>query len=278
MSVLRAGSRVLCSRAPLASVATCLIFACSGGGAGSTAGSGPPEVGIHKVKHVIVVMQENHSFDSYFGALAYAPGSPYHAPAAGSTGCSAADHGCVDGLSCTVGAGGLRCSNANLDASGRVVTVFHNPTRCVPDPDHGWTAVHRQINYDQPNAARSAPLMNGFARINPPALTMGFYTQDDLPFYYELAQRFAIDDRYFCATLAPTFPNRAYLMAATSFGHVVTSDEFPPLRGYKPVHGTIFDLLDHNGVSWVDYYQDVPQGASLRVLGSTLFSSHFRPL
>jgi phospholipase C len=33
---------------------------------------------IGKVKHVIVVMQENHSFDNYFGALAYAPGSPYH--------------------------------------------------------------------------------------------------------------------------------------------------------------------------------------------------------
>ena len=35
---------------------------------------------LHKVKHIIVVMQENHSFDNYFGALAYAPGTPYHAP------------------------------------------------------------------------------------------------------------------------------------------------------------------------------------------------------
>ena len=34
--------------------------------------------GIHKIQHVIIVMQENHSFDNYFGALAYAPGSPYH--------------------------------------------------------------------------------------------------------------------------------------------------------------------------------------------------------
>ena len=34
----------------------------------------------HKAKHVIVIMQENHSFDNYFGALAYAPGSPYHNP------------------------------------------------------------------------------------------------------------------------------------------------------------------------------------------------------
>jgi phospholipase C len=281
MSVLCAGSRVLSRRVPLAGVAMCLLLSCSGSGGGPATGSGgaPPEVGIHRVKHVIVVVQENHSFDSYFGALVHAPGSPYHAPAAGSAGCSGADHRCVDGLSCTAGAGGLRCSNANLDDSGRMVPVFHNPDRCVqPDPDHSWTGVHRQVNYDQPNAARRAPLMNGFARVNRAVQVMGFYTQDDLPFYYELAQRFAIDDRFFAAVLGPTFPNRAYLMAATSFGHVVTSDEVPPLVGYKPVHGTIFDLLDRNGVSWVNYYQDVPQGASFRVLGSTLFSKHFLPL
>ena len=35
---------------------------------------------LHKVKHVIIIMQENHSFDNYFGALALAPGSPYHQP------------------------------------------------------------------------------------------------------------------------------------------------------------------------------------------------------
>ena len=52
---------------------------------------------IHRVKHVIIVMQENHSFDNYFGALAYAPGSPYHTT---SGGCRREDHKCVDGLSC----------------------------------------------------------------------------------------------------------------------------------------------------------------------------------
>ena len=41
---------------------------------------------VRKVKHVIIVMQENHSFDNYFGALAYAPGSPYHKPSAVSGG------------------------------------------------------------------------------------------------------------------------------------------------------------------------------------------------
>jgi len=48
--------------------------------------------------------------------------------------------------------------------------------------------------------------------------TMGYYNQDDLPFYYGLAQTFAISDRYFSSVLGRTFPNRSYELAATSFG------------------------------------------------------------
>src|SRR5215831_9545515 len=57
---------------------------------------------LQKVNHIIIVMQENHSFDNYFGALAYAPGSPYHN---GNGTCVATDHKCVDGLACTVSGG-----------------------------------------------------------------------------------------------------------------------------------------------------------------------------
>jgi len=49
---------------------------------------------IKKAKHIIIVMLENHSFDNYFGALAYAPGTPYHTS---SNGCSRNDHNCVEG-------------------------------------------------------------------------------------------------------------------------------------------------------------------------------------
>jgi phospholipase C len=271
MSVLRVGLRAL--------GLSVLLAGCSGG-ASSGEDATAAEVGVHKVKHVIVVMQENHSFDNYLGALVHAPGSPYHGPAAGSAGCNGDDHRCLDGLSCAVGPdGGPICSNANPGDDGGMVAAFHNPNRCVqPNPDHSWAGSHRQVNYDQPNAARSAPMMNGFVRVSHSVQTMGFYTQDELPFYYDLAQRFAVGDRFFAPMLGPTFANRAYLMAATSFGHLVTSDEVPPLAGYKPIHGTIWDLLDKNQVSWVNYYQDVPQAASFRALGSTLFSAHFMPL
>src|SRR5215469_2717800 len=90
---------------------------------------------ISKVKHIIVIMQENHSFDNYFGALAYAPESPYH-PGQGS--CSGDDHACVDGLTCTVnGDGTLSCANSNLEDNGNFVFSFHDPKRCAaPDLDH----------------------------------------------------------------------------------------------------------------------------------------------
>jgi phospholipase C len=250
--------------------------------------------GLEKVKHVIIVMQENRSFDHYLGALAYAPSSPYHSPGADRRGgCRNDDHRCVDGLSCAVDAtGALHCSNSNLDDDGSTVQAFHDPNRCIqPDLDHEWVSTHREANFNQPNDTRRRAPMDGFVRVNDQTEqpdngvetptddeTMGFYNQDEIPFYYDLAEHFAISDRFFSSVLGPTFPNRAYFAAATSFGHLTTSDQIPPGNGYQPIHGTIFDLLDRNSVSWADYFQDVPQGASFRPFGATLIDPHFLPL
>lgn len=229
---------------------------------------------LQKVNHVIIVMQENHSFDNYFGALAYAPGSPYHN---GNGACSSTDHRCVDGLTCTVDlTGKLNCSNSNLDDNGLTVKAFHDPTRCVvPDLNHSWQPTHQEANYSNPNGTLSSFLANGFVRVNDATEqldngvesakedeTIGFYNQSDIPFYYDLAKKFAISDRHFASVLGPTFPNRSYLMAATSFGHLTTNDTLPPPPGYKPITGTIFDLLNKFGVSWADYFVDAPQAGS----------------
>jgi phospholipase C len=280
---------------PLASGVACLFTACiSDDGSADSAGlvdiAARRAGDIHKVKHVIIVMQENHSFDNYFGVLAFAPGSPYHPPTADDieddrTGCRPTDHTCVDGLSCTADATGLHCTNSNPDDDGSAVVAFHDTNRCVkPDLDHGWDSVHREVNFADPNGTRSSAPMDGFLRVNNlfqqagEDETMGFYNQDEIPFYYDLAQHFAISDRFFSSMLGPTFPNRAYFMAGTSFGHVVTSDQIPPGNGYQPINGTIFDLLDRNGVSWADYFTDVPQGGSYRPFGPTLIDPHFLPV
>ncbi|HEY2647355.1 MAG TPA: alkaline phosphatase family protein [Candidatus Acidoferrales bacterium] len=259
----------------------------------------PPQ-GLQKVNHIIIVMQENHSFDNYFGALVYAPGSPYHSPdpffaflGGINGGCWPGDHKCVDGLSCLKDSvGALHCFNSNQDTSGPRVFSFHDTRRCVlPDLDHSWVGSHEEANFFHPNDALGNPLNNGFVRANDSTeqidtgvesatedQTMNFYNQDELPFYYDLAQKFAISDRYFASVVGPTFPNRSYFVAATSFGHVTTSDTFPPSGGYKPITGTIFDLLDKNGVTWFDYFQDVPQGGAFRLFGTTGIDPHFLPL
>ena len=261
-------------------------------------GSARAEGDLRKLNHVIIVMQENHSFDNYFGALPYVPGGPYHGPRRkeerregrreerreGRRPCNEHDHACVDGLTCAVDAlGAFHCENRNVESDGSLVHAFHETRYCTgPDLDHSWSGSHREANFFFPSmTVRSSP-NNGFVLRNDSTSqgqidsgpetptdddTMGFYTQEDLPFYYSLAQTFAIDDRYFCSVIGQTFPNRDYLMAATSFGHVTTSETAPPNGGYQPITGTIMDLMDLYNVSYTNYYVDLP-----------LTSFSFRPL
>src|SRR3979490_57179 len=172
-----------------------LAAACSGtqSSPGPTAQTPPPASGLHKVNHIIIVVMENHSFDNYFGALAYAPKSPYHTT---SGGCSEQDHGCVDGLACRMVSGSLICTNSNQEGDGTPVVAFHHVSRCViPDLAHSWLQAHLEANFNDPNAALLSSPSDGFVRVNDATdqpdngvetptedQTMGFYTHDDLPF------------------------------------------------------------------------------------------------
>src|ERR1700757_2621040 len=99
-----------------------LAIAAAGGSLAATA----PDNGLGNLKHIIVIFQENRSFDHYFGVLPYAPGSPYHQARP----CPAGDHACVDGLECKLSAdGALSCADWNAHADGRRVYAFHAPTR-----------------------------------------------------------------------------------------------------------------------------------------------------
>ena len=253
------------------------VFATLAACSGSERVTPPAAQGLSKVNHIIVVMMENHSFDNYFGALPYVPGGPYHRS---SSGCAPDDHLCVDGLSCTSSStGDLTCANSNPEDAGLSTTAFHNPSRCViPDLAHAWRDSHLEANFEDPNSTFTDSPNDGFVRMNDGVYqpdrgietatedpTVGFYTQVDLPFYYDLAQKFAIDDRYFASVIGPTLPNRLYLLAATSFGHVSTGDVYyiPP-DGLKPTTGTILDLLDSRGITWTDYYEVGPQAGVFR--------------
>ncbi len=70
---------------------------------------------------------------------------------------------------------------------------------------------------------------------------MGYWQEEDQPFYYSLVREFPIGDAYHCSVLGQTYPNRRYLLAATSIGQV--NDTTPNLTDYPP-NGTIYDQLN----------------------------------
>jgi phospholipase C len=229
---------------------------------------------LQNVNHIIIVMQENHSFDNYFGVLPFAAGSPYHNAKGShrSRACPATDHTCVDGLTCKVNPfGPLICKNHNRNGGTAlpvVVHAFHESRYCTgPDLDHSWDGSHMEGNFRAPNDMIRKSPNDGFVRTNiltegPPQDqdydAMGYYNETDLPFYYNLAETFAISDRYFAAVIGQTFPNRAYEIAGTAFGHLTTSEIIPPAGGYKPITGSIYDRLNAAGITWTDYFSDLP--------------------
>ena len=87
------------------------------------------------------------------------------------------------------------------------------PTTCQLNghPAQDWLASHAQ--YDNGR-------LDGFVESGSGPVSMGYWQQADLPFYYSLARQFPIADRYFCSVLGQTYPNRRYLIAATSIGQV----------------------------------------------------------
>jgi phospholipase C len=170
------------------------------------------------IRHVFVIMQENHSFDNYFGRL----NQPQHY---GNQ---------VDGVD---------ESRSNPSADGRSqVNARHANTLCVDDPEHNWNAIHKAWNQGA---------MDGFVTVNGEK-AMDFYDERDLPFYYDLADKFAIGDRYFSSVLTQTFPNRFFLWTGTAFGHI-KNDKPTPVVGFN--QKTLFDRLDEQNLTW-RYYKN----------------------
>src|SRR5690349_13950924 len=81
---------------------------------------------------------------------------------------------------------------------------------------------------------------------------MGYYTDEDLPYYYFMASNFATSDRWFSPVMAESQDNRMYLMAATSAGHAFDSP--------RVSNKTIFQLLDEHGLTWKIYVTDYVNG------------------
>ncbi len=179
-----------------------------------------------QIKHIVVLMMENHSYDNYLGMLT----------------------GRGEGF--PLGPDG-QPEVSNTGAQGEAVPAHHlASTAQIPEsPSQSWHATHLQWADGK---------LDGFVtatqQLMPdkdPTRAMGYWTEQDLPFYYGLARTFPLADRWFSSCLGPTFPNRRFLISGTANGLV---DDLPMNMADYPAHGTIFDLLSKNGVSWVNYH------------------------
>jgi phospholipase C len=115
--------------------------------------------------------------------------------------------------------------------------------------------------------------MDGFVLSNNPdgARAMGYYDCDDIPFFYWLANTFAISDHHFSSLLGPTWPNRLFTAAATSCGFGEGSETDDRLTfECGAVRNNLFKQLKNAGVSYRVYDDGIPSIASLFFLTGAL--------
>jgi phospholipase C len=195
------------------------------------------------INHVIVVMQENRSFDHYLGRLVaqgYYDGGDF---AAGDSLAGAGDAGPGSGFSHSDQLDGPPAGWSNPDVDGGLV-VPHADTEYCYGVNHSWGAMHDDLDDGK---------LDHFVTQNDPDGQRTFFYEDDtvIPFYYQLASTFAVGDHYHCSVLSSTWPNRYFLMAATSFG--IGDNSFCTIDTPQTPVATIFSLLEEGGHTWKDY-------------------------
>ncbi len=220
-----------------------------------TFGKGTPVDAEIPIETIVVVMQENRSFDSYFGHLGkYAGRSDIESA--------------PDTTTLPDKAGG---------APAPANAYQHAPHACFLDTNHEWSGSHTEWNGGKNDGFVEANQGWGESSLKNPKpdlfagnRALGWYDERDLPFYYELAKTFGIGDHYHASVLGPTWPNRMYLYAATSFGK--TANVFPELASYPfPQNdATIFDELEKRHVDWTIYHGNAP-GAAV-VVGTSILN------
>jgi phospholipase C len=147
--------------------------------------------GVADIEHVIVLMQENRSFDHYFGTLSGVRG--FGDPA------------------------GVFRQGTQLGEHRLPFRLYSDPPErdgeCLNDITHTWPVQHLSWNGGAMDGFLSAHLAADGPEDGP--VTMGYYTRGDLPFYYALADAFTVCDGYFSSVIGPTDPNRLMAVSAT---------------------------------------------------------------
>ena len=215
------------------------------------------------IRHVVVLMLENRSFDSMLGML-YQSGAGFD---------------------------GLTGNESNIwhkpDGSQQAIGVWTDPVAApralyIPDPDPGelFDDIRTQINGlgAGGSPAPGPPAMSGFvdnyvrqpATAADPYPVMHYLRPEQVPVISELARAFGVCDRWHASAPCQTWPNRFFAHTGTANGYVNNAPTHFPYR-----METVFNRLSQAGQSWRIYFHDIPQAATLaRLWGETV--GHFR--
>jgi phospholipase C len=253
--------------------ATTVYKATATGAAGSATASVTVTVttqaGLQSINHVIFMLQENHSFDNYFGML-----NPYRKANGFNIGDDGNDYE-VDGIDDKL------TTISNQDDQGTSYPLFKFTSTCVDDMSSDWLSSYGDV--DRYNFTTTRPIaLDGFVHdaegyanscIADPQIcsgnftdttgerSMGYYDQGFLNYYYYMASQFAVSDRWFSPVASKSIDNRiATFTGGTTQGLVKDpggNDHLPQLN-----IPNIFQELDTANVSWKIYYT-VTQGYCL---------------
>lgn len=191
-----------------------------------------------RIKNVVVLIQENRSFDSIVGDFSY--------------------RGDINGLRNV-----KFCNPVNVTdpSQGTVCATPTAPNIAADDPNHSISGDNMELfTTFHPNAS-SEEVMQGFVyeqeitfqtvNATRAAEAIEYYNENNLPTLTTLSEEFVLFDEWFCAVPGPTNPNRAYITAGTSYGHGSNDNAFNIAA--LPVR-SVFQQLSENGITWINYY------------------------
>jgi phospholipase C len=193
-----------------------------------------PEIGT-----IVIVMMENHSYDNLLGML-----------------------GRGDGF--TLGSDGKPTATNPWPIRSAIPPPFrHAQLRAFPMPTPCQLPAHPFNTWDAGHESYAQGNMSRFVTSQSGPVSMGYYDKSLLPFVNSLADTFPVCDRYFSSVMAQTYPNRRFLMGGTSLGLITDT-----LNADHPPNGTIFEALNTYGISWRNYYSDLPSALIWTYLAS----------
>jgi phospholipase C len=213
------------------------------------ASAAPRHGSLKDIEHVVILIQENRSFDHYFGKLSG-----------------------VRGFDDKHGRGAF----SQRAKSGHVIKPFHLPKQCLPDISHEWGAQHRAWHGGTMDGWITAHEKANGEAIAPQV--MGYHTRSDLHLYYALADAFTICDHYHCSVIGPTDPNRLMSISATLDPHgkhggpLLETHSLPSGRGPQFSWTTMPERLDAHAVSWKNY-----SGGSGFLDNPLTYFKHYKP-